>query len=86
MHCSIAPIELVKLCILCFCFLQDRDVRIGVFPEREEIIVGSFGFGSVALQRVGARETYISEGSDRRVQHNPTVAEDFLNSTAASRP
>jgi hypothetical protein len=30
--------------------LQDRDVRVGVFPEGEEIIVGCFGFGCVALK------------------------------------
>ena len=30
--------------------LQDGDVGVGVFPEREEILIGGFGFGSVALK------------------------------------
>jgi len=32
----------------------DWNVRIGVFPEREEIVIGRLGLGSVAVQSVGA--------------------------------
>ncbi len=33
--------------------LQDGDVRVGVFPEREEILIGRAGFGGVALPGAG---------------------------------
>src|ERR1035441_9322004 len=36
-----APDGLLQLRVLRFGFLQDRDVGVGVFPEGEEILVGS---------------------------------------------
>ena len=32
---------------------EDRDVRVGVFPEREKILIGRIGFGCIALHRIG---------------------------------
>ena len=29
--------------------LEDGNVRVGVFPEREEILIGRLGLGGVAL-------------------------------------
>ena len=46
----------LQLCVFCLGLLEDRDVGVGVFPEREEILVGSAGFGRVALQGVGTRQ------------------------------
>jgi hypothetical protein len=40
--------------VLCFRSDQDWKLRIGIFPEDEEVLVGGFGFGGVALQSVGA--------------------------------
>jgi len=37
-------VELLQLRVLCLGFLQDGDVGVGVFPEREEILVGGAGF------------------------------------------
>jgi hypothetical protein len=37
-----------------FGLLENRDVRISVFPEGEEILVGSAGFRGVARERGGA--------------------------------
>jgi hypothetical protein len=34
--------------------LEDGNVGIGVFPEREEILIGGAGFRGVALQCIGA--------------------------------
>ena len=36
--------------VFCFGFFQDRDVRVGVFPEREEILVGSPCLGLISRQ------------------------------------
>jgi hypothetical protein len=51
--CNNLSALLFQLGVLGFGLLQDRDVRIGVFPEVEKIIVGSIGFDSIALQGVG---------------------------------
>jgi hypothetical protein len=37
-------------CILRLGFLQDRDVGVGVFLERREILIGEVALGSVAAQ------------------------------------
>jgi hypothetical protein len=34
------PLELVQLCVLRLGFVEDGDVRVGVFPEGEEVLVG----------------------------------------------
>ncbi len=40
---------LFQLCVLRLGLLEDGDVGVGVFPEREEILIGGPGFG----ERVG---------------------------------
>jgi len=40
---------LFQLCVLRLGFLQDGDVGVGVFPEREEILIGGVGFGEGVL-------------------------------------
>ena len=44
---------LLQLRILRLGFLQDGDVGVSVFPESEEILVGSLRFGGVAGDGVG---------------------------------
>ena len=41
--------------------LQDGDVGVGVFPEREEILICGLRFSRVALQGVGTRQAEMSE-------------------------
>ena len=48
---------LLQLCILGLGSDENGNVRVGVFPKREEIIVSGAGFGGVALQGVGASES-----------------------------
>src|SRR4029077_2412854 len=57
---------------------QDRYVRVGVFPEREEILVGDAGFGGVALQGVGAGETEIRQRTDGVIRRYAAMVQDFL--------
>ncbi len=47
---------------------KNGNVGVGVFPEREEILVGSFGFGGVALQSVRPRKPEMRQCADGRVQ------------------
>ena len=43
---------------------------VGVFPEREEILIRSTGFGGVALHGVGAGDLEMRECSDWFVGHH----------------
>ena len=64
--------------MLCFGLLQDGDVRVGVFPEGEEILIGSTGFGSVALQNIGTCETKMGESTQRAIRDETAMVEEFL--------
>jgi hypothetical protein len=48
--------QLLQLRVLRLGFLQDGDVGVGVFPEREEILIGSLGFGGVSREGIRAGE------------------------------
>ena len=52
--------ELLQLRVLGLGLLQDGDVGVGVFPEGEEILIGGFGFGDVALHGIGATEVKVN--------------------------
>ena len=41
--------SLLQLGVLSLGLLQDRDVGIGVLPDGEEVLVGTPGFGGIAL-------------------------------------
>ena len=41
--------QLLQGCVFGFGLLEDRDVGIDVFPESEEIVIGSAGLGGVTL-------------------------------------
>src|SRR5208337_83571 len=69
---------LLQLRVLCLGLLQDGNVRVGVFPEREEIFVGGFCFGRVALQGVSARQSEASQRAPRKVPHQSSVVNEFL--------
>jgi hypothetical protein len=45
-------LQLLQLRILRFRLLQDWNIRVGVFPESEEIFIGRVGIGGVALHGV----------------------------------
>ena len=49
-----------ELGVLGFGFFQDGDVRVGIFPQCEEILVGSAGLGRVAGQCVGSADLQVS--------------------------
>jgi hypothetical protein len=68
----------LQLPVLRFRSDEDRNVRVGVFPQREEILIRRLGFGGVALLRVGASEAEMRECTDRQVLHNSPMVENFL--------
>src|SRR5215469_4606492 len=80
--------RLLQLRVLDFGLLVDGDVGVGVFPEGEEILVsgersdsGGVGIGplrSSRLQRIGTRNTQMSQGSRPAVPHDAAVVDDLL--------
>jgi len=46
--------KLLQLRVLRLGLLQDGDVGVGVFPERQKILIGRLGSGGVALHGRGA--------------------------------
>ena len=56
--------RLLQLRVLGLGLLQDGDVRVGVFPKCQEILICGAGFGGVALQHVGAGEAEAGEGGE----------------------
>ncbi len=70
--------ELLQLRVLRLSFFQDGDVGVGVFPEREEILISGPGFDSVALQSVGTGETEMCQCANGVIHDDAAMAEDFL--------
>ena len=57
---------------------QERDVAVGVFPEGEEILVGSLGFDLVSRQRECPGELQVGQGSDGIADDDSAMVEDLL--------
>jgi hypothetical protein len=72
----------VQLGVFGFCGYEDGDIGVGVFPEREEIVVGGTSLCCVALQGIGAGKTEVREGSRFTRPYNPSMVENFLPSSS----
>src|SRR5436309_12794274 len=70
--------ELLQLPVLYLGFLQDGDVGVGVFPEREEILVRALRFGGVACHRVGTSELKTRQCSGHKVHDDAAMVEELL--------
>src|SRR5436853_3604537 len=57
---------------------QDGNRRVGVFPEREEILIGSARFSCVALVCGCARDAELSQRIQRREWIPATMIDDGL--------
>jgi hypothetical protein len=54
-------------------FLSGWDIRVGVFPEGEEILVGGLCLRSIPRHCLGGSEYKVSHGSERIVNHGAAV-------------
>ena len=68
----------MKLRVLRFRSDENRNVSVGVFPKREEILIGGLGLGGIALHGVSAGEAEMCECADGCVENNSTMVENFL--------
>ena len=58
--------------------LQNRNVRVRIFPERKEILIGGFRFGLIARQRVGPAELHVCKCANGIAEHDTPMIENFL--------
>ena len=58
--------------------LEDRDVGVGVFPECEEILVGSLCLGLISRQSERSAELQVRQCADGIADHDPAVIENLL--------
>src|SRR5215472_12062020 len=70
--------KLLQLRVLGFGLLQDGDVRVGVFPKREEVLVSHLSFDSIAGEGVGATKLEMGECAYGVAEHDPSVIENLL--------
>src|SRR5215472_15909319 len=69
---------LLQLCVLGFGFFQDGDVRVGVFPYSEEILIRSFRPCRITSHRVSAPNLQMSQSTQWEVLNNTPMIEQFL--------
>jgi hypothetical protein len=60
--------ELLQLCVFGLGCDQDGDAGVGIFPQREEILVRGAGFGRVALYDVSACEPETGQRASRGIK------------------
>src|ERR1700733_2568798 len=70
--------HLLQLCVLFFGRFENRHIRIGIFPDCKEVLIGGLRFRRVPLQGISAAETQMSQ----RIEHigggNSAMVENFL--------
>ena len=86
LNTSACDVDSFQLRVLSFRSDENRNVGVGVFPEREEILIGCLGFRGVALHGVGAGEAEMRECSGRTIPQQPAMVENFLELGSGERP
>src|SRR5208337_275405 len=69
--------QLLQLRILHLGLLQDGNIEVGVFPEREKILVCSSGPRLVSLQGVSTGEAETGQRTPGKVGHQSPVVEEL---------
>src|SRR5580704_1377117 len=85
---------LLQLRVLRFGLLQDWDVGVGVFPEGEEILVGSerpdaggiYSLRGSRLQGIGTRNAQMRQRPRPAVPDDPAVVENLLKLGGGGNP
>jgi hypothetical protein len=57
---------------------EDGQLRVGILPQSEEVLIGAPGFGSVTPDNVCTARLQVRQGADRIGQDDAAVIEDFL--------
>jgi hypothetical protein len=68
----------LQLRVLRIGLFQDRNVGVGVFPEGEEVLIGGFCFGGVALHGIRSTQLEMSQYADGIPDHYSEMIQNFL--------
>src|SRR5271166_6863646 len=60
------------------CLLEQQQVRVGLLPKREQVLIGNAGSSLVAAEGEGARELQLSERDHGRSLRHSTVSQYLL--------
>src|SRR2546422_9961088 len=71
-------VTLLQLFVFLTCGDENGDRAVGVFPQREEILIGSAGFRCVAFVRGCSRHAKLSQWIQRREWIPATMVDDGL--------
>src|SRR5260370_26910745 len=69
-----------------FGLLKNRDVGVGVLPERQEILVGSLRLGVVAKQSESSAQLQMGQSAHRIGANNAAVIENLLKFSRGFNP
>ena len=58
--------------------LDDWDVRVGILPNGQEILIGTPGLDPVARNNVRSAQLQVRQGAYRIGEHDAAVIEDLL--------
>src|SRR5271157_2329688 len=70
--------NLLQLCGLLLGFFQDWNIGVGVFPQGEEVLISSFSFVRIFLQRVGTCEPQMRQCTGGAVLDEAAVIQYLL--------
>src|SRR5579862_6311021 len=70
--------HLLEFCVLGFGLLQDGNVRVGVFPQREEILIRRARLGLIAGNCVGPPQLQMRQRSNNGIEHNTGMIQNLL--------
>src|SRR5579859_3466449 len=71
-------LRLLEFGVFGFGFLEDGNVRIGVFPKGEEVLVSGACFSRIVLQGVGARKLNLRHGNEIVDRSAESRVQNFL--------
>src|ERR1700739_4866265 len=57
---------------------QDRNVWVGVFPKRKELLIGGSCLSHITREYVGSAQLQMRQGADGVAENNATVIENLL--------
>ena len=76
----------LQLGVLPLSLFEDRSVRIGIFPELQEVLVFGASLAAVTGERVGAAKAEMGRGAMGSFRAMPEWLRIFWNSAAAAAP
>ena len=77
-YCGVETADRLQFRVFCVGQFENRDVRVGVPPETQELLIGAFGLNPVARDSVCSAQLQVCQGAYRIGVNDAPVIEDFL--------